>query len=410
MTTAPSPRPRLVAVRVHRRTAGPALRAIWADGDAVLLLDPDAPAAHRAAQLTALRPDALLDLVAGDNDPRPLTDPLPTAPGTAVVVATSGSTGTPKGVELTHDALRASTQASLARLGAAPGDRWALALPTHHVAGLQVWLRAWAGGQDPVVVDDVAVLTDGASEFVSLVPTQLARWLDAISSADEAGPEPTGRRPATRPTVLLGGAAATPTLLARAAAGGIHVVTSYGMSETGGGCVYDGVPLDGVEVRLGDDGRIALRSAVVAAGYRGQGVPLTDADGWFWTNDLGRFDAHGRLEVLGRADDVVISGGENVPLALVRTALATHPAVADVAVVGRPDPDWGQIVVALVVAAPGREPTPEDLRAHVRVGHPAAYAPRRVRIVDALPRDAMGKLPRARLEALADGETGHHTD
>jgi o-succinylbenzoate---CoA ligase len=394
VTDQPPHRPRLIAVRVHRAEAGPAVRRIWSDGDAVLLLDPDAPVAHRTTLLRALRPDALVDLVEGDGRTRPLADPLPTAAGTAVVVATSGSTGAPKGVVLTHDALAASTRASLARLGAAPGDRWALTLPTHHVAGLQVWLRAWATGTDPLDVDDLRALPGSGAAFVSLVPTQLARWLDELTG--------TGPPPGTAPTVLLGGAAASTELLARAADAGLRVVTSYGMSETGGGCVYDGWPLDDVEVRLDDTGRVGLRGAVLATGYRGDDAPLTDTTGWFWTSDLGRRDPEGRLHVLGRADDVVVSGGENVPLALVRAALATHPAVADVAVIGRPDADWGQAVVALVVPAAGTAPTLEDLRAHVRADHPAAYAPRRLRLVPALPRDAMGKLPRARLEALAD--------
>jgi o-succinylbenzoate---CoA ligase len=394
--------PRLVALRVDRAAAGPAVERVWADGDAVLLLDPDAPASHRAALLGSLRPDALVDLIEGRGGDQALADPLPTAVGTAVVVATSGSTGAAKGVDLTHDALAASTRASLARLGARPGDRWALLLPTHHVAGLQVWLRAWASGHDPIHLDDTADLVGSGAAFVSLVPTQLARWLEQLAV--------TGPPAATPPTVLLGGAAAPPGLIDRATAAGIRVVTSYGMSETGGGCVYDGRPLDGVEVGIdggppatsGAGGRIGLRGPVLGAGYRGRSAPFTDDEGWFWTSDLGRLEPDGRLHVLGRADDVAISGGENVPLGIVRDTLATHPTVGDVAVVGRPDARWGEVVVAVVVPAPGTAPTLAALRDHVRSTHPAAYAPQRLAVVDALPRDAMGKLPRPRLEALAD--------
>jgi o-succinylbenzoate---CoA ligase len=373
--------------------AGEVVRRIWEGGDALLPLDPSAPPVEVDALLSALRPDRLVTL--DDPDGRALAAPLPTAEGTALVVATSGTTGRRKGVELTHAALDASISASLARLGCQPGEVWRVPLPLHHVAGLTALRRGWALGTEPDVVapgDLDALLAPGAT-WAAVVPTQLHRWL-----ARDPGAGP--RR------VLLGGAAAAPDLLARAAAAGIEVVTSYGMTETCGGCVYDGVPLDGVDVALADDGRIRLRGAVRFAGYRGDpaaAAAVLDDGGWFTTGDLGQLDDDGRLTVLGRADDVVVSGGENVPLPAVVASLRTHPDVADAAAVGRPDPEWGEVVHAVVVPRdPAAPPTLSALRDHVRTTLPAPFAPRGLTVVDALPRDGMGKVTRATLRAAVD--------
>jgi o-succinylbenzoate---CoA ligase len=357
-----------------------ALAEVWAAGDAVLPLAVDAPDAEVDRIRAALRPDA-----------------RPVPAGTALVVATSGSTGSPKGVLLSHQALRASTEASLARLGCVPGDRWLLALPVHHVAGLQVIARARALGTEPVIAPhaDLAAVADAEADHVALVPTQLSRLLDA------------GADLARFRTILLGGARPDAPLLGRAVMAGARVVVSYGMTETCGGCVYDGVPLDGVELDVDGSGpaggRIHLRGPMLCSGYRTADTDeaAVGRDGWFTTGDVGRV-VDGRLEVLGRADDVVISGGENVPAAAVAARLREHPDVADAAVTGRTDAEWGQIVVAVVVATdPRRAPALADLRTHVRATHPPAYAPRRLVVVDALPRDGMGKVPRAALQDLA---------
>jgi o-succinylbenzoate---CoA ligase len=392
----------LVAVRVAPAAMAAALDEVWAAGDAALPLDVDAPEAEVARLVAAVGPGR-----------REVPE------GTALVVTTSGSTGQAKGVLLSHDALRASTAASNARLGCVPGDRWLLALPTHHVAGLQVLARARALGTEPVIPPstDVDTLATAEADHVSLVPTQLARLLDA-------GTDLTRFR-----TILLGGARPDPTLLRRTVLAGARVVVSYGMTETCGGCVYDGVPLEGVEVEVAAagrsaagaaatragpggtgagpaGGRIRLRGPVLSSGYRtadGE-QPAVDADGWFTTGDLGRW-VDGRLDVLGRSDDVVISGGENVPAAAVASRLREHPAVADVAVTGRPDPEWGEAIVAVVVATdPRRPPSLDELREHVRATHPPAYAPRHLVVVGALPRDGLGKVPRAALRDLAAGE------
>jgi o-succinylbenzoate---CoA ligase len=361
--------------------------------------------------LDAFRPDVLLTIDEhGTPSRRALPDPRPTAVDTALVVTTSGSTGVPKGVAHTRAALEAATAASLARLGCGPGDRWVLALPAHHIAGVMVVLRAWALGSDPIVVSPGDPERIGAAgshprTHLAVVPTQLGRLLTA------------GVEVGRFASILVGGAEAEPVLLARARDAGARVVTTYGMTETAGGVVYDGAPLDGVEVALTEDGAIQLRGPMLFAGYRDPVTPDTgadavdgehagglDADGWFTTPDRGRWvtgPSGRRLEVLGRRDDVIVSGGENVPASAVAATLRSLPSIADVAVTGRPDPDWGEVVVAVAVPAdPLAAPSLDDLRAHVAARHPAVFAPRGLVLVDALPRDAMGKLRREDLRAL----------
>jgi o-succinylbenzoate---CoA ligase len=384
----------LRAVSVAPSAALVALRRCWDAGDAALLLDPTAADAVTAAVLGALRPASIEHLgVDGSVTARhDLPDAVPIDDDVALVVATSGSTGRPKGVELTHAALHTSVSASLARLGAAPGERWALTLPTHHVAGVAVHLRAAALGTDAVAPDTLERLDPADVEHLAVVPTQLVRLLEAGVALSRLR------------TVLVGGAAMPPALLARARAADVPLVTSYGMSETCGGCVYDGVPLDGVEVDVDGRRRVRLRGAVTFARYRldpGATAETLGDDGWLTTGDVGRV-VDGRLVVEGRADDVAVSGGENVPLAAVASVLAEHPAVLDVAVTARPDEQWGQRVVAVVVG----ELDLLQAKDHVRRSLPAAWAPREVIRVAALPRDKMGKLPAARLAALVDGAAG----
>ncbi|MCW2605447.1 MAG: menE [Frankiales bacterium] len=294
----------------------------------------------------------------------------------AVVVPTSGSTGTPKGVLLSADALLASAHAALQVLGG-PG-RWLLAVPPSRVGGLQVLVRSLVAGLDPAVLppgpfsrEAFAAAVRGC-RYVSLVPTQLHR----LQPADLEGV-----------TVLLGGAAAPPALLARFP--DVRVVRTYGMSETSGGCVYDGVPLPGVEVDVAD--RVRLRGPVLGLGYR-DGAALCDPDGWYTTGDVGAL-VDGRLVVHGRADDVVVTGGEKVAPAAVEAALLEHPDVQEVAVVGVPDEEWGARVVAHVVGTV----TLEAARAHVAARLGRAAAPREVRLRDALPLLPGGKVDRRAL-------------
>jgi O-succinylbenzoic acid--CoA ligase len=174
-----------------------------------------------------------------------------------------------------------------------------------------------------------------------------------------------------------------------------NAVTTYGLTETGSGVVYDGVPLDGVEVRI-DDGEVHLRAPMLLRAYRDGRDPKT-ADGWFATGDMGGWQ-DGRLVVHGRRGDMIVSGGENVWPEPVERVLASHPAVADVAVAGRADPEWGQRVVAFVVAAePATPPSLDGLREHVKQQLPAWCAPRQLVLVPALPRTALGKVRRGDL-------------
>jgi O-succinylbenzoic acid--CoA ligase len=316
----------------------------------------------------------------------------------AVVMSTSGTTGVPKGALLTADALTASAEATHRRLGG-PG-RWLLALPAYHVAGLQVLLRSVIAGTTPVAVSPglgaaelasaVASLGSGR-RYASLVAAQLDKLLldpEATTSLAELD------------AVLIGGGPMPVGLAERAAAAGISVVRTYGMSETAGGCVYNGVPLDGVRVRI-DDGRVVLGGATVAKGYRNPADPDPFAEpGWFRTDDLGAVDDSGILTVLGRVDDAISTGGLTVLPQLVEAALATHAAVADCAVFGVHDARLGQRVVAAVVVAGGcRAPTLEELRSHVARTLDTIAAPRELHVVGELPRRGIGKMDRRELAA-----------
>ena len=309
-----------------------------------------------------------------------------------LVVRTSGSTGVPKDVVLGRDAMLASARASLDRLGGA--GHWLLALPADHVAGLQVLLRSLVGGTEPVILDeqqsweDAVAAVGGTPRYGSLVPTQLQRLVAA-------------RAPVLRAfdRVLLGGAAADPTLLARAREAGVQVVTTYGMSETCGGCVYDGRPLEGVDIAVEDDGRVTIGGPVLFDGYAGQPELTAQVlvDGRLRTQDLAAFDADGGLVVTGRVDDVVVSGGVNVGLHAVEQRVREHPLVEDAAVVGVDDPEWGSRVVAYAVA--GERLTLDVLRDFVAERLPRAWAPRELRVVSSLPMLANGKVDRLSLRA-----------
>jgi O-succinylbenzoic acid--CoA ligase len=387
--------------------------ALDGTGPAILPLDAGLPPARLAGLIEALGPDSVED-AQGVNQSRSVQNGG-VAEGTAVVIGTSGSTGAPKGVELSAAALRHSAQASLDRVGARPGERWLCCLPVTHVAGLQVLVRSLVGGTEPALAGhaDAATLTAAAASgcaHVSLVPTQLQRLLE--SGVDKSTPL------AGFSSVLLGGAAAPAGLLAAAGAAAVPVVTTYGMTETCGGCVYDGVPLDGVRVKIGDDERIWIGGPVLLSGYRPAGAPGGDGGSrglappddtaWFRTGDLGRLDGSGRLTVRGRADDVINTGGHKVVPGEVAAALESCPGVRDVAVVGRPDAEWGERVVAVVAPSdPANPPGLELLRLHVRERLPRYAAPSRVVMVDAVPMLPSGKhdVVRLRQELLRREQT-----
>jgi O-succinylbenzoic acid--CoA ligase len=347
----------------------------WGAGDAVLPLDPAAPGAVQAQLLAAMRLEEPVDV------------------GVALVIATSGSTGTPKGVQLTHAALEASIRATHARIGHEADDVWLSCLPWHHIGGLQVMLRARLLGIPLVVHERFDLRRFAAAEatLTSLVPTQLSALLDA-------GVDLRRFR-----VILVGGAAASPELLAQARDAGACVVSTYGMSETAGGCVYDGRPLDGVDVAVRAGGRVALRGPMLMTGYRLR-PDLTAAalvDGWLITADVGRIDAGGALHVAGRTDDVIVTGGENVAAAVVAAVLCGHPEIADAAVVGVPDARWGQRVVAVVTPRGDRAVSVQDLRDWCRDRLPAAALPREVKVVSAMPMLRAGKPDRAAIARIA---------
>ncbi|MGP4031845.1 AMP-binding protein [Pseudarthrobacter sp. 1C304] len=313
-----------------------------------------------AALAAALRGEGpAVELSAGE-DGSPRVDLVETGvDDAAVVVRTSGSTGTPKATVLTLDALAASSMATALAL---KGEgQWLLALPVQYVAGVQVLVRSlfagtrpWAmdmsGGFTPEAFTAAALELTDKVRFTSLVPTQLQRLLDAPSAETLA----VLRR---FDGILLGGGPASPALLAAARDAGVRVVTTYGSAETCGGCVYDGVPLEGVEVKLAEDGRILLGGATIAAGYLGAPDLTAKAfveDGgvrWYRTNDLGELDDAGTLTVLGRGDDVVITGGVKVSAAHVQAELERLDGVRAAFVAGVPSAEWGQALAAYVALA-----------------------------------------------------------
>ncbi|WP_420752048.1 o-succinylbenzoate--CoA ligase [Rhodococcus sp. O3] len=347
---------------------------------------------------------ALLPVPAADErEIRRLTDALhpgePIDDGIGLVMATSGTTGTPKGAQLTAAALRASGDATHERIGGT--GSWLLALPAHHIAGMQVLLRSLLSGTDPVVVDvangfDPAALPaavaamDGPRRYSSMVPTQLIKTLE----------HPDATRAAARlDAILLGGAATPAPVLRRAREAGITVVRTYGMSETCGGCVYDGVPLTGVDVRVDGESRVWLGGATLASGYRGlPDHPGFATPGWFRTDDAGILD-DGVLRILGRLDEALSTGGLTVVPQVVEAVLIEHPSVREVAVIGLPDARLGQRVAAVVVAAPGCSPALDELRDHVAATLDRTAAPRELHVVDALPLRGPGKVDRRALVA-----------
>ena len=314
----------------------------------------------------------------------------------AVVLSTSGTTGTPKGALLTASALLASAEATHHRLGGT--GRWLLALPAHHVAGFQVLVRSVVAGTDPVAVRAAFDTADLVSAVAALGPGR--RYASLVAAQlDKALRQPRAAAAlAELDAVLVGGGPMPAGVAERAAAEGISVVRTYGMSETAGGCVYDGRPLDGVEVTVDAGGRISLGGPTVAAGYRNPVVPDPFVEpGRFRTDDIGAIDDSGILSVLGRVDDAISTGGLTVLPGLVEAALATHPAVAECAVFGVADERLGQRVVAAVVLQPATTITLAQLRSHVCGSLPSTAAPREVQIVDALPRKGIGKIDRREL-------------
>lgn len=330
----------------------------------------------------------------------------------ALVVPTSGSTGDPKGALLTATAIGHSAEATHHKLGGR--GQWLLALPLTHIAGLQVLIRSLYAGVQPVAMD----LTGGfdpdrfaAAEaelgsgrrYTSLVPTQLRRLLDGPAGGLDAL--------AGFDAVLVGGAALDPRLRARAVDAGVRVVTTYGMTETCGGCVYDGVPIGEVEVDVPEaGGQVRLGGPVVFSGYRlrpdltATALELDRGLRWHVTADVGWLDKSGCLQIGGRLDDVVVTGGEKVTPGAVEAVLGFGVNVQEVVVVGVPDPEWGQRLVAVVVPADSAAPDLTALRTVAARFLPPYALPRQLVLVPKIPQLASGKPDRAALRRRAEAE------
>jgi len=373
------------------------LLALWRLGATPAPLSARLTPAERAAACAAL------DGVAG---------------GAQAVIWSSGTAGRPRGVALSFAALAASAEASRERLGLGPGDVWLASLSPAHVGGLALLTRALLlGGRlvapGPFDAHVLSDLVDGtgrpsgvAVTHVSLVPTQLLRLLDA-----RAGAAP----PASFRCALVGGAAAPARLLSRALGEGWPLALTYGLTEATSqvatappevtrrkpGTV--GRPLEGVEVRIGEEGEILVRGTTLAEGYVASSEPFLSSDGWLRTGDLGRIDADGDLWVTGRRIDRIVSGGVTIDAAEVEEALRAHPDVRDAAVVGLPDEEWGERVGAWI--EPVDAPRPElvaSLGAFLRDRLTPAKLPRVYHVAAGLPRNVNGKLDRAGVrEALS---------
>ncbi len=362
-----------------------ALRAAWDAGHAVLPLDPRLPRPAARRVLDGLRPSRVVDATGEHRR----GDGLPIEPGDALVVPTSGTTGEPKGVVLTHESVRASAVATSARLQVDPAvDRWVACLPLAHIGGLSVVTRALVTGVPCTVLErfdaaEVERQSRSGATLVSLVATALARI------------DPSGYR-----VVLLGGASPPGTLPT-------NVVTTYGMTETGSGVVYDGRPLRGVEIRIGDGttgraGEVLVRGPMMLRSYRDGSDPRLPG-GWLPTGDGGRVGPDGTLAVFGRMAEVIVTGGENVWPAPVEAVLAGHPGVDQVAVWKRPDSEWGERVVAWVVPADRAAPPGLGELRHWVASELAPWAaPRQLVVVGSLPRTQSGKLRRSELVAPDD--------
>jgi o-succinylbenzoate---CoA ligase len=370
-----------------------ALHACLVAGAAAVPIDLRLSAAEREQRMAGAdvivdAPLASLDALVDASGPAGLEECGAEGADLAVAIMhTSGTTAAPKPVVLSAGNFLASALGSAVALGLDPAERWLCPMPLTHVGGLSIPIRSaiyattvvLRGRFETEAVLDELMDPERRITLVSLVPTMLARLLDAGLA----------RPPALR-WALLGGGPIAPALLERASAAGVPVAPTYGMTEACSQIATFGWPLAGVDVVTTGDGEVLVRGPIVSAG-------ALSADGWLHTGDLGRFDDRDRLEIIGRKSDTIVTGGENVAPAEVEAVLLEHPAIADAAVHPRLDPEWGEAVIATVVLRDGLAVTPDELKAHCAARLAAFKVPKAVRFADGLPRNPSGKLLRRQL-------------
>lgn len=304
----------------------------------------------------------------------------------SLVIPTSGSTGKSKEVSISARALVASAQASNKFLGAQSGQRWSLLLPLTHIAGINVLLRSNELNSVPVDLRNAEENYPDV-DFTAIVPTQLYRALNGDGALLQ--------HLKNAKTVLVGGGKLSSQLREAAEKVGIHVIESYGMTETSGGCIYDGTPLDGTSFEIGNDGRIKISGNSIASGYLAEDKLWQDSfDGkWFTTSDLGTIE-NGKLLVLARTDDVVISGGENISLIAIESAIKNvHPSI-DVAAFAISDSEWGS---AIHLAIAGEKITEEEIQEILQSALGRIAKPKAIHYLDRIPLSSLGKVDRQAL-------------
>jgi O-succinylbenzoic acid--CoA ligase len=376
MTLKQSPYPdvmaRLIALDMPAsKTFVELVQRVWSNGDAVLPIDQRLPQHGKKLLLDAMGPSEIIN---ASFDSSALPDGRPTQDGEALVIVSSGSTGSPKGIIHTHSSILAGAQASASRLQLNASDHWLVCIPVSHVGGFSVISRAMHTGAALSLhpnfdVTAVRQAAENGATHTSLVATALSRIDTSLFK-----------------TILLGGSSAPANLPN-------NVITTYGMTETGGGVVYNGEPLSNVEIKI-EEGEIYLRCPMLTCGYRNEQT-LSLKDGWYATGDMGEIN-NGKLSVHGRKTDMIITGGENVWPSAVEASLSSHPMIDQVVVRGTPDTNWGQRVVAYVVLNGSLNSSEEsllsDLREHVKHTLPAFCAPQQVIVLNQIPRTSLGKV------------------